>query len=344
MKSKSKLITYGSRIAIIGLTILIISLIASGFDFKELSGFLPNNEEKNKAYSIYDVKTININLTQTDINISQSKDSLIRTEFKSLGKKYTSELRNGVLELNIKPENPQLEIDSPDELFNINIPLAYEGKINVRVNQGDIDYKGESLSENIKLFTTNGSININDSKFRKNIEIKNANGLINIEDSACENINIISIIGNLNLNRIDSKNKINIQGNSGTFTLNSLSSDKLKIEVNSGYLEVNNSAIYNDLLINSNKAKVSLKNTNIGNNLLVESTNGQQDYKYIQGKRIDLSSTDGNISGNFLGSNDLYNLSIKTNGKIEAPETTGYQEFNINSNTGDVKISISKEM
>lgn len=338
---KNKILIYASRIFVVGFTIFIISLIASGFNFREISGIIPDTSELTPTYNLSNIDTISIDTSQTNVEVSQSNGSAVLVKYENtLGKKYTGERIDNTLKLSVETENLQLDLDTNKNILYVEIPLSFNGDIYITSTNGDIKYSGENLSNNVTIFATVGNIDITNAVFREQVEITNGNGNIEVNDVEYTKMVLKSSNGSINVDRVTGKDSLSIETDTGSYSLKNVDSNSMTVKSNAGEGLISNSSIDEGLTISSDTGNLQLLNSKTGSDLVVTSTTGNQKYQSVECKRIYLNSTTGSIKGSFIGNKNVYNIQADSRGKITIPETIGNLQFDIISYKGEINIRL----
>ena len=239
-----KLTRNKAAIALICLGCLAMAIALSISKFKVSNLFSNAAEFEKKSYEIVqeEVKSIKVDIENTDVMIIPSTDNMIHvTYFESDEVKYDIEIKpNKVLSItdrhdhnflnwfgvNLGSRDVYCEIHVPSNLMdkievetsNANIDIEYliiTGNLVLRSSNGEIDLNSVTTTNDIKVVTSNGSITADDLKGNV-IDFKTSNGEITIDDvNAVDKIIMSTSNASIEFDRIVAGNRIEMTTSNG---------------------------------------------------------------------------------------------------------------------------------
>ena len=229
------LLSVGGGLLALGFIINMIVLGINGFDINKAYGTKENMHEEK---IIGEIKEINIDVAEADINIYEANDgSSGRVVFlDSYNIYHTLSVNNGILRIERKSKTGWMQIFVPSFLSKMSIDI-YLPKVdeynNIQINSvsGDLKINTSLNSKGIALSMTSGDISINELK--GDLGVKNVSGDIFINSSAGGSINLETVSGGIDI--MDSSyNSTRAKSVSGDIRLNGEFKNNLNAEAVSG--------------------------------------------------------------------------------------------------------------
>lgn len=211
-----------SSIFMAGLTLFVISLALSNFNFTSLFNFkstvkyTENYEVVNSVDVILDVKT-------SDVRIEEYDNDQIYVEY------YQKESSN---EFCVTFENDCLEVTQNRKVVGL-----FGSFTNIFNDDKVIIYIPKDKVSSIKVSITTGDLNISKISSSSLLDVSITTGQANINNVNAGEINVKSTTGDVKLSNINLCSNININGSTSDVEINNTTCEKISIAITTGDIE-----------------------------------------------------------------------------------------------------------
>ena len=150
-------ITILSIIAL-ALVAFMVLLLRGDIDFKKM--YKKSKLVATETYNVEDVKSINIDVKSSDINITKSSDNKIKIEVYSYSEKDSKvDLKDNIVNIESKQRHTGFMLFGGGCKVLIYVPENYEGKFSIDATSGDVYSKLDTFND-YKINLTSGDIEI----------------------------------------------------------------------------------------------------------------------------------------------------------------------------------------
>ncbi len=319
MNTKTKVwFIIATSLTLLGIVIFTIVMSVNNWDFNKLS---TTKYQTNEYVIIDDFSNIEINSKTADITILPSQDGDNKVIC------FEDEKQSHVVNVS----GDKLSIDYSDNRkwyqyinFNFNSP-----KITIYLNQ--TAYNSLVIKENTGDVTVNKDFNFND------IDIKVSTGDVKFLASVQNLIKIKTSTGNILLDSVTAGD-IDLTVTTGKVNLSSVNSlNSIKINTNTGKVKVDG-ATCKKLISNGDTGDITIKNVIATDIFEIERDTGDVIFESSDAGEIYVETDTGNVKGTLL-SNKIFITNTNT-GRVSTPQTTSGGICKIETDTGDIIISI----
>lgn len=317
-KNTKILIIVAICLILIGLLIFCGVMKNLKWDFTKLSTsvFETNKYEFNDNFENIKVITKNSDV----LFVPSSTSNTIIECYESINLKHT-----------VKVENNTLVVE-------VNDTRNWYDYIGIYVNKPKITvYLPKSEYDNLLIDTKTGDVNIpKDFKFL-NLDILSSVGIIKNNASVEDTIKINTSVGAIWVENINAKN-VELSTSTGKVNLIDVFCESdIKVTVSTGITKIINTNCKN-IISTGSTGKISLENVIATERISINRSTGDVIFKNSDSKNIYVKTSTGNVKGNLLTDKTFF---VQTNtGKIDIPKTISEQTCEIETSTGDIKISI----
>lgn len=200
-------------------------------------------------------------------------------------------------------------------------------------------YMPTTISGDVNIELSTGAVKIPDDFKFENLSVKCSTGLVNVEASVNEKLTISSSTGDVTIKDLSAKN-IEAKASTGDFLVENVEvEEKILLNASTGHLVLKN-VTANDFESKTSTGYVRFENTVIDNHMQVEASTG--DIKFIDSdaKTMNIKTDTGYIKGVLL-TEHVFSAKSGT-GKVNVPETTTGGLAKLETDTGDIVITIKE--
>ena len=320
MKTATKIwIITAASLLLLGCIIFAVVMSMIKWDFSKLS----TSEYETNRYDITeDFKKISIETNTADVELEASEDG---TCF-AICHERTNEKHA------VKVENDTLIIESVDtrkwyEYIGFNfgktqitlyLPCEEYGGLSVKADTGDIEIPNDFSFEDAEIVTSTGDVSFNASVFGA-LKIKTSTGDIFTDALSAGSLDLAVTTGKITASGITCGD-LSLKVSTGTATLSDVNCKSLTSIGNTG--------------------DITMKNLLTAENLSVKRSTGDVRLDGVDADGIFIETDTGDVVGSLL-SEKVFIANTDT-GKMEIPYSATGGRCEINTNTGDIKITVKK--
>ncbi len=313
------------KIVILALVLLLIgsilgfcALAINGFDFTTLGG--GNYTTKTVAIS-EDFSKISVNLDVTDLIILPSENESCHVDFRESDQRtHEAFVKDGTLYI-----RQQKEIHFT--LFNFEkgpeatlyLPKTEYNSLLVNIDTGDISVDKAFTFEKIDIQTDTGDMELYVNS-ANSISLSTDTGTVVMENTHSAALSASTETGDIYIKNCNVQGVAKFEADSGDLELRSLRASTLMIETDTGDIELEDCIMTNNIQIKSDTGDVELRRVDAAL-IKIETDTGDIEGSLLSGKMFTAHSNTGNI-------------------RVPSDEVGG--SCDINSDTGDIKITIAK--
>ncbi len=204
--------------------------------------------------------------------------------------------------------------------ITVYLPQGEYGDLNVKNSTGDIKIAKDFSFKSIDIKGSTGHVT-NLASVQNGIKIKRSTGDIKIENITAYSLDLTVSTGKINVKNIKCETDI-------------------KIKVSTGKATLTNAECKN-LVTDGNTGDFTLENVKCSEKLTAWRSTGDVTLNLCDAKEITVKTDTGDVTGTLL-SDKIFIVSTDT-GKVDVPKSTTGGKCEITTDTGDIKIKISKE-
>lgn len=334
MKTK-KILLLGLLLFLISCVLFVIALFIDGFKFS-----IFKEELTEKSYIINDeFNSISVNLDEADFIIQLSNNNENKVVcYEKENVTFDIEVVDGTL---IIKENKEYKF----QLFNFSNQkvLLYLNKesldtLNINSHTGNILVQDINF-KNISILASTSDVNCKVNVSEK-LDITLSTGYIKVESATINILSLTTSTGDQNLDNCIIKGTVNLKISTGDINIkNTTFEDAIIIQGGTSDVEIENSTC-KDINIKISTGDCELSNMISEGSLTINTSTGDVELDKSDAKNIYIKTSTGDITGNIL-TDKLFKVHSNT-GIIRVPDPQPGGECNINTDTGDIIITITK--
>ena len=291
------------------------------WDFTKLSTvkYQTNTHEITDSF-----KNVSIETDTADIDFVMSENDKILVVCKEQENyKHNVCVLDGRLQIKLEDKRQWYEhigINFLNTKITVYLPQGEYGDLNVKNSTGDIKIAKDFSFKSIDINGSTGHVT-SLSSVQNGIKIKRSTGDIKIENITAYSLDLTVSTGKINVKNTKCDNDI-------------------KIKVSTGKATLTNAECKN-LVTDGNTGDFTLENVKCSEKLTAWRSTGDVTLNLCDAKEIAVKTDTGDVTGTLL-SDKIFIVSTDT-GKVDVPKSTTGGKCEITTDTGDIKIKISKE-
>ena len=307
-------------LVVTGLVVFAAVMTSYGWDFSKLN----TAKYETNTYDISDeFQSISIQSNTADVIFEVTDKSECRIVcYEAEKAKHSVSVKNGVLMINITDERKwydfiNISFDSPQ--ITVYIPADKYGELSVRTSTGDVRLPNELTFSSIDIFGRTGTVT-NHASASEAIRIRTNTGSIHMENISAGMMDLSVTTGSVTLSDILCYEDIRINVSTGKATLSDTTCKNLMSEGDTG--------------------NMVLRNVIAEKKFIIERDTGDVFFDRCDAAELFIETDTGDVEGSLL-SDKIFIVDTDT-GNIDVPKTVVGGRCEIDTDTGDVKISIIK--
>ena len=319
-KMKIWLIT-ASALMLVGCILFGGAMTMLKWDFNKLSTvtYETNRYEINEAY-----ENISIAVDTAEIKLVPSEDGKTVVEcVEETKRKHSVKAENGTLEIKCTDTRKWYEhigINLQMTKITVYLPTGEYGTLSVKSTTGYTEIPKDFKFDSIDISATTGRIR-NAASASGDIRIKTTTGGIRMEDVTAQTLDLTVTTGKITVSDVTCEKDLRINVNTGDTTLTDIACENLFSKGTTG-----------DLI---------LKNVIASEKFSIQRDTGDVSFESCDAGEIFVKTDTGKISGTLRSEKDFSSCRSDT-GSVRVPATVSGGKCELISDTGNIKIEISK--
>ncbi len=238
------------------------------------------------------------------------------------------EQKNALHTVTVKDDTLVIEVDNTKKWYDyigvnfgspkitVSIPLAEYGALFIQSDTGDVEIPKDISFEIIDVLESTGDVTSYASASK--MKIQTSTGNIHVE--------------NVSVNTMD------LSVSTGKVTLsNAVCEDELKIRVSTGKVSITDTKCKN-LVSSGNTGSITMQNVVASEMLSIQRSTGDVRFDMCDAAEIMVKTSTGDVKGSLL--TDKVFITHTDTGDVKVPKTVTGGKCEINTHTGDIRISI----
>ena len=318
---KTKLIialVIAAGLIFIGIAVAACGFAMSGFDIKKLT---TDREITNYVTPEQDFDSIIIDATTADLKIIPSTDGKCKIDLVERENLYfMPSVENGILTIN--------EID--DRKWYEYIGIGWS-------NMSITLYLPKEQYDSLTVELTTGRAQIDSGLEFGKVDIKATTGSVKCEAKVTESLAIKCTTGLIYASGAE-VDTIKLKASTGSIELCNSSCKGLEIEATTGSIKLSEVSGTGDFDIEATTGKINLSDVVTEGDLTIEADTGDVIFKRCDAANLSITTDTGDVEGSLLSSKVFF---YETDtGDVELPRTDEGGKCNIETDTGDITITI----
>ncbi len=306
-------------LVLVGLVLFVGVMSANGWDFGKLS----TTKYVTNTYSVTDdFENISIDTKTADVAFYLSADDTCKVVCEEEQKlPHTVTVSDGVLTVNLVDNRTWYEyigVSFGKTKISIYLPKSDYGVLDIRNDTGNVEIPSEFSFGNANVSVSTGAVKC----------FADVSGLLKIKAST----------GDVTLDKTN-VGALDIKVSTGAVNIvEAFSAGEVKIEVSTGKTNISG-LICKNLISDGDTGRITLKNVIASEKFDIERSTGDVTFEACDAAEIYVETDTGDVRGSLL-SEKIFAVKTDT-GKIDVPNSISGGRCEIETDTGDVKISIS---
>ncbi|MBO4869965.1 MAG: DUF4097 family beta strand repeat protein [Clostridia bacterium] len=318
---KKALIIIAAIAVSIGIILVMVAALTVGFNFSELIQTEKNYETK--TYEINDgFRDIDIKSKNTRIVIKPSEDgkaSVVCPEYEKVT--YFVKVEDEVLKIYVEDGREWYDyvyLFNKSLQLTVSIPSGEYGVLTADAGTGDVDVNEAFSFGDANIKTDTGDVAFNASA-ENALKIKTTTGDITLKSTSAGSVDLSVTTGRIAVSSLDCRGELSAHVSTGKTELSDVTCGSLASTGSTG--------------------DIKLKNVAVSGQMSIERSTGDVRFTDSDAAQITVKTTTGDVTGT-LKSEKIFVAKAST-GKISVPDTASGGKCEINTSTGDIRISIS---
>lgn len=311
-------IVVAAALIFIGIAVAACGFAMSGFDIKKLT---TDPEITNYVTPEQDFDSIIIDATTADLKILPSTDGQCKIDLVERENLYfMPSVENGILTIN--------EID--DRKWYEYIGIGWS-------NMSITLYLPKEQYDSLTVELTTGKAQIDSGLEFGKVDVKATTGNVKCEAKVTESLEIKCTTGLIYASGAD-VDTIRLKASTGSIELCNSSCKGLEIETTTGSIKLSEVSGTGDFDIEATTGKINLSDVVTEGDLTIEADTGDVIFKRCDAANLSITTDTGDVEGSLLSSKVFF---YETDtGDVDLPRTTEGGKCNIETDTGDITITI----
>lgn len=302
----------------LGITVVIVGFSMSGFDIKKLT---TDPEVTNYVTIDQDFDSIRVDATTADLKILPSTDGKCKIDLVERKNLYfMPSVENGTLTVNEVDDRKWYEhigISWGNMSITLYLPKEQYNSLTVELTTGkaEIDSAFEFCKVDVK--ATTGSVKC-EAKVTESLAIKCTTGLIYVSGAEVDTLSL--------------------KASTGAIELCKSTCRTLEVEATTGSIKLSEVSGTGDFDVEATTGKISLSDVVTEGDLTIEADTGDVTFKRCDAANLSITTDTGDVEGSLLTSKVFF---YETDtGDVDLPRTTEGGKCNIETDTGDITITL----
>jgi DUF4097 and DUF4098 domain-containing protein YvlB len=302
-----------------GIAAVIVGFSMSGFDLKKLN---TDPEVTNYITIEQDFDSISIDATTADLKILSSADGKCKIDLVERENLYfMPNVENGILTINEIDDRKWYEhigISWGNMSITLYLPATQYDSLTVELTTGKAQIDSGLEFGKVDIKATTGSVKC-EAKVTESLLIKCTTGIIYAADAEVDTLRLKASTGSIELFKSTCKT--------------------LEVEATTGSIKLSEVSGTGDFDIEATTGKINLSDVVTEGDLTIEADTGDVTFKRCDAANLSISTDTGDIEGSLLSSKVFF---YETDtGDVDLPRTTEGGRCDIETDTGDITITIS---
>jgi len=312
-----KIIILALVLLLIGSVLGVCALAINGFDFTTLG----EGSYTTKTVEISeDFSKISVDLDITDLTVLPSENESCRVEFRESDRRtHEAFVKDGTLYIRQQKEIHFTLFNFGNPVATLYLPKAEYNALTVDNDTGDISVDKAFNFEKIEIETDTGDMELY-ANATDSISLSTDTGTVVVNNVHSAELSVSTETGDIYIKNCDIQGTANIEADTGDLELRNLRSSKLIIETDTGDIELEDCIMTDSIQIESDTGDIELHRVDAAS-IRMETNTGDIEGSLLSGKMFTVRSNTGDV-------------------RVPSDEVGGRCE--INSDTGDIEITIAK--
>ena len=318
---KTKLIitlVIAAGLIFLGIAVAACGFAMSGFDIKNLT---TNPEVTNYVTIDQDFNSISVDATTADLKILPSTDGQCKIDLVERENLYfMPSVENGILTINEIDDRKWYEyigISWGNMSITLYLPKEQYDSLTVELTTGRAQIDSELEFGKVDVKATTGSVKC-EAKVTESLAIKCTTGLIYASGAEVDTLSLKASTGAIELCKSTCKT--------------------LEVEATTGSIKLSEISGTGDFDIEATTGKINLSDVVTEGDLTIEADTGDVIFKRCDAANLSITTDTGDVEGSLLTSKVFF---YETDtGDVDIPRTTEGGKCNIETDTGDITVTI----
>ena len=318
-KSTIVWLSIGGGLIVLGALLFVIVMSANQWNFMKLSTekYVTNTYELEDA-----VENVSIQSKTAQIEFLKSEDGKVKVVcFETKKCMHVTEIKDGTLSIEINDTRKWYDyinvFDFSTDKITVYLPNEAYGDLTVKTSVGNVTLPKEFSFQNISAHLSIGNIVCNASAVNL-LQLRTSTGKISISDLSAGRIDLIASTGKITASKIECKGEMRVEISTGDIYFTDVTCQNLISEGDTGDL--------------------NLKNVIAQEKFDFERSTGDVKFEKCDAAELFIETDTGHVKGSLL-TEKIFIVETDT-GRIDVPKSVSGGRCEIETDTGDVKITI----
>ena len=318
-KSKIWLIVAGSLV-LVGAIVFCVAMTTVGWNFRGLST-VEYETNKHEITEEFDAISIVTNTADVKLVAVDGEESSVEC-YEDSSLKHSVSVKDGRLVIEVVDSRRWFEhigigINSNKPKITVSIPKGEYGELSVNTDTGDAEIPEDFKFESIDVSTSTGCVK-NYASTVNGVKIKTSTGNINVEGISARSLDLKATTGKITAKDVTCEETFGVKVSTGVSTLTDV---KCKSFISEG-----------------STGDIFMENAVAEERISIERSTGDVTFASCDAREIFIETDTGGVRGTLL-TEKVFEIETDT-GKVDVPSSSGEGRCEIDTDTGDIKISI----
>ena len=319
MKKTTKIwLMIAACLILIGCTLFGGVMAMLNWDFMKLS----NGRQETNEYRIPEsYQNISIVTDTANVVFVPSDDPIASVIcHEDSNRKHSVTVENGTLVIQINDTRKWYEyigFHFGTQKITLSLPRGQYGALSVKTDTGDVEIAKDFTFENVDISGSTGAV-VNYASAMENIRIKTSTGSITMDNVSAKKLSLSVSTGKITAANVNCEGDVSIRVSTGKTNLTNITGKNVMSEGSTG--------------------DISLKNVVATETLSIERSTGDIRLEGCDAAEISIETDTGDVVGSLL-TNKVFIAETDT-GRVDVPKTTTGGKCEIETDTGNIKITV----
>lgn len=299
--------------------------------------------ETNEHEICEDFQDVSVKTDTADIFFVPSADGVCRVEcYENVKARHAVSVQNGALVIEVKNEKAwydYININFSSPKITVYLPVAEYRALAVKASTGKVDLPQDFVFQSIQIRTSTGAVRCSASAM-KDIQVETSTGGIWVENLSAGSLDLTASTGMVSVSAVVCDGAVRISVSTGRVSVSEVDcKGELQVKVSTGKATVSKVQCQS-FTSTGDTGDLSLEHVVATDSISIERDTGDVRFAYADATTIHVTTDTGNVTGSLL-SEKRFDAKTST-GRVSVPDTTEGGTCVIRTDTGDIKIQISK--
>ncbi len=324
----------------VGAVLFVAVMSANNWDFTKIGG---GTFETNSHTVTEDFDSILVNTSTADISFLPSEDGVCRVVcYERAKEKHSAEVNDGRLEIELRDERRWYDYISfgfKSPKLTVYLPKSAYKTIEIDESTGDIRLPAGFSFESVDTTLSTGNLHLGASVSGA-VVVEGSTGNVSVTGASIGSLDVKISTGDVHLDNLTVTENVSIKVSTGKVQTAGVGCKDLSVRGSTGKVALKDTVSSGTVTVDVSTGDVSLTNT-VAERFTLSTDTGDVSFDSSDARNINVITDTGNVKGTLL-SPKLFSARTDT-GKVRVPSPQGTEPCIIETDTGDISISIKAE-